>query len=207
VLNGELDSGYLCRVRAFWQSQTGIAAQDFQLAPFLVIRLSYLRASTITKGGRTHVEMKFKSPMVLLNINMPRNYYSPGCIHTLYDSGCTLIKSNFGTNGIVGPAPNLITIPWAGGVVSPTGGDSLPNYAQGRLLFSSGVNANIQFSIGNNDSNNLYLADPMDVVPAPGDGFTAYEGCSKTLATCTNKFSNQINFRGFPYVPPVYVSI
>jgi hypothetical protein len=32
--------------------------------------------------------------------------------------------------------------------------------------------------------------------------FTAYPGCDKTQTTCaSNKFSNLVNFEGFPYVP------
>jgi len=42
----------------------------------------------------------------------------------------------------------------------------------------------------------------LPFAPAAGDVFTAYPGCDKTQATCASpKFSNLVNFEGFPYVP------
>jgi len=34
-----------------------------------------------------------------------------------------------------------------------------------------------------------------------GDTVTLYAGCDRRLASCTDKFSNVMNFRGFPHVP------
>lgn len=207
---GLLDGAYLLRSRAFWQRATGIAQQDIALPPIGVIALSNMLVSQITKIGRTHVEMKVKSPTKLMDLDMPRNYYSPGCIHTLYDSGCTLVKSAHGGNGAVGGPQSALTnlnIPWAGGVSPITSGDGLPSFAQGRLLFTSGVLNNLQVSIANNDGNFLYLTYPLQQLPNLGDTFTAYLGCSKTINSCENKFANLDNFRGFPFVPQVYVSV
>jgi len=36
---------------------------------------------------------------------------------------------------------------------------------------------------------------------ADGDGFTIVAGCDKRFATCKQKFSNQLNFQGFPHLP------
>jgi uncharacterized phage protein (TIGR02218 family) len=41
-------------------------------------------------------------------------------------------------------------------------------------------------------------------MPAPieaGDTFVVTAGCDKTFATCAAKFSNGLNFRGFPHIP------
>jgi len=35
----------------------------------------------------------------------------------------------------------------------------------------------------------------------PGQEFSVQAGCDKTLATCREKFSNSVNFRGFPQMP------
>ena len=160
----------------------------------------------MTKGGASHVEFKVKSALVKLNVNMPRNYYQPGCLWTLYDSGCTLIKSNFAIGGTVYSA-SYNTIAPSGGVVMPGSPDGLPTYMGGRLLFTSGVNDGLQVLIDTNDSNVLRLAYPLDATPAVGDSFTYYPGCSKSFNTCQLKFNNQANFRGFDKVPPVMVSI
>ena len=34
-----------------------------------------------------------------------------------------------------------------------------------------------------------------------GDGFIARAGCDKRIATCSAKFANVANFRGFPSIP------
>jgi len=208
VGSGLLDGAYLTRLRAFWQRTTGVPSGDYQLPPVGVIGLCTMLVSQIEKIGRTHVDLQVKSPTKLLDLDMPRNYYSPGCVHTLFDQGCTLQKFIFSKVGTVASATlGPQQVPWNGGVPSPTGADSLPYFAQGRLLFTSGELKNLQVSIGTNDATNLYLNYPLQQFPAPGDGFIAYPGCSKTKATCSAKFDNVLNFRGFPFVPPVYISV
>lgn len=203
IFDGLLDGAYVTRQRAFWASPADIGSE-----PTVVVPIFIGRVSTVSKVGRTSAQVKVKSPLVLLNIDMPRNFYSAGCQHTLYDSGCTLLKGDFGFPGIVGTGPTSLVIPWQGGVnPGPTGGDTLPNYAQGRLLFTSGELNGLQFSIGNNDVNNLYMTYPFDEMPSAGDRFVAYFGCSKTINSCENKFSNLQNFRGFPFIPPVINSV
>jgi uncharacterized phage protein (TIGR02218 family) len=203
---GLLDGAYLTRSRAFWQRQFGVPSLDYAQTPIAAVALSTMLISQIDKIGRTHVEMTVKSPTKLLDLDMPRNYYSPGCIHTLFDAGCNLTKSTFGVSGRVASVGQL-AIQWNGGVPNATGADGLPTYAQGRLLFTSGVNANTQFSLSSNDSNNLNLLYPFSDLPNPGDEFVAYPGCAKTMNTCTSKFNNLLNFRGFPFAPQVYVSV
>ena len=39
------------------------------------------------------------------------------------------------------------------------------------------------------------------VAVSVGDTFTIRAGCDKRFTTCKNKFSNTINFRGFPHIP------
>ena len=34
-----------------------------------------------------------------------------------------------------------------------------------------------------------------------GDAFFATAGCDKQFATCSAKFGNGVNFRGFPHMP------
>jgi len=47
----------------------------------------------------------------------------------------------------------------------------------------------------------LYL--PMGLTITAGDKIRLYPGCDKRLATCRDKFSNVINFRGEPHIPGV----
>jgi uncharacterized phage protein (TIGR02218 family) len=80
-------------------------------------------------------------------------------------------------------------------------------YSQGRCLFLTGPAAGVQVGVATNDGTTLYLTQPLDVPPVAGDAFEAFAGCSKTLATCTNKFNNANNWRGYDQVPPVFISL
>jgi uncharacterized phage protein (TIGR02218 family) len=205
---GLLDGCLITRFRAIWAVVTGNLLNDvINNAPLQVWTMFTGFASKIEKGGVTRVEMKVKSPLVKLEVDMPRNFYQPGCLWTLFDQGCTLDKNAFAVNGSVGAAPTSTAIPVAGGVPNPTAADTFENYQQGRILFTSGVNNGLLTLINANDSANLYLAYPLNALPAIGDTFTYWPGCSKSFNTCDVKFGNKANFRGFDKVPPIAVSI
>jgi uncharacterized phage protein (TIGR02218 family) len=157
------------------------------------------RLGTVDQIGRTSAKLTVNSDLVLLDIDMPRNIYQPTCLHTLYDSGCTLIKNAFGTNGAVGAGSTAAVINWSG---------ADPKYQQGSITFTSGVNAGVTGNVNSAvASTSLTLGYPLQSVPAAGDGFTVYQGCDHTPGTCQSKFNNLANFRGFPYVPPPQMAV
>ena len=45
----------------------------------------------------------------------------------------------------------------------------------------------------------LYLATPFNI--EVGTTYSMVPGCDKRFSTCHDKFSNRVNFRGFPYLP------
>ncbi len=205
--NGLLDGCQITRYRAVWTVNTGnLLADVFAGTPQVWVMFTGY-TSKIEKGGMTHLEMKVKSPLVKLEVNMPRNYYQPGCLWTLFDAGCTLNKAAFAVYGVVGPGVNSTTVPVVGGVSRVTGADGLPYYAQGRILFISGVNDGLLTLMTSNDASNLYLLYPLNAPPQIGDNFIYYPGCSKAHITCQAKFNNAIHFRGFDLVPPIAISI
>lgn len=203
---GLLDGAVIRRYRAIWAFVTGNAAVDVQSLPIGIWPQFTGYTSIITKGGSSHIEMKVKSALVKLNVNMPRNYYQPGCLWTLYDTGCTLNKSSFTTAQVISSATTLAIAP-VGGISPVNGADGIPNYAQGTLLFTSGVNNGLQVLIDKNDATNFFLAYPLDQAPSPGDDINVSFGCSKSFNTCSVKYSNTANFRGFDKVPPIMVSV
>ena len=206
IQQGLLDGAYITRQRAFWEVVDGRPYIDFQSVPKGVITIFIGLVSQITKIGRSHVEMKVKSPLKLLDMDMPRNSFQPSCLWTLYDNGCTLNRATYTTNFTVSAANTLLITPTIP-IPTPTGADGLPSYYQGRLLFLTGVNAGFQTIIADNDGTNFRVQYPLNVVPDPGDTFSAAWGCAKTVSACEDKFSNRDNFRGFPRVPPVVVSL
>ena len=206
---GLLDGAVIVRRRIIWSFVTGNLAADIAPPnqPIAVWPLFTGYTSTITKGGASHIELKVKSALVRLNVNMPRNYYQPGCLWTLFDSGCTLSKAAFAVTGVIAPGVTLSSIPVVGGIANPLGPDLIETYAQGRLQFTSGIHQGLQVLIGDNDSTSLGLAYILDDYPHAGDTITYYPGCSKAFSTCNLKYNNTANFRGFDKVPPIMVSV
>jgi uncharacterized phage protein (TIGR02218 family) len=181
---GAFDGCLVRRERAFLTSWSS--------PPVGAVTLFQGRVTTIDEIGRTSAEVTVASDLVLLDVQMPRNVYQPTCNHTLYDSGCGLVKNAFGSNGSVGAGVTSVSIPWSG---------ASDIFTQGTLVFTSGVNLAITVGLKSGSAGLLTLAAPLRVLPTPGDTFTAYQGCDHTLATCGSKFNNAPQFRGFPFVP------
>ena len=190
--DGSFDGCEIARDRVFFSDYVGGNAIG-------AVTLFKGRLGNIDQIGRTSAKLTVNSDLVLLDIDMPRNVYQPTCLHTLYDSGCTLVKNSFGTNGTVHPGSTASVINWPGASAI---------YQQGSITFTSGVNAGVTATVGSVDAGvSLTLLYPLQSAPAHGDAFTVYQGCDHTPWTCSGKFNNLVNFRGFPYVPPPQMAI
>jgi uncharacterized phage protein (TIGR02218 family) len=145
------------------------------------------------QGAMAHLTVS--SWLVLLNASAPRNLFQAGCLHTLYDTGCTISPGSYSTAGTVAGSGGAQAF---GSGLTPV----LNYYAQGRVLFTSGANSGISRTVKSNDaSGNFTLVTPLPAACAIGDTFTAYAGCDLSMATCSAKFSNLQHFKGFPFVP------
>jgi uncharacterized phage protein (TIGR02218 family) len=209
MAEGIMDGGMIAKDRIIWLPQTGDVSQDMLAQPVAVWRAFSGYMSTIERLGRASVTFKVKSPLVKLGIDLPRNFYQPGCLWSLFDSGCTLNRAAFAFNGTFTGTPTATQLQVAGNVSPFAGGgpDALPYYQRGRLVFTSGINDGLEVTIDTNDVSTFYLAYALNAIPSAGDSFTAYPGCSKTFGTCQLKFNNTANFRGFDRVPPVFVAV
>ena len=58
----------------------------------------FLGQVTGVSPSRTALTLEVSSMLVLLNLQMPRNVYQPGCSHTLFDTGCSLSKVGWGSS-------------------------------------------------------------------------------------------------------------
>jgi uncharacterized phage protein (TIGR02218 family) len=152
------------------------------------------RVSTIDRVGRTYAEMTVASPLVVLDYYMPRNIFSPTCLHVLYDSGCQAVASSFETTTTVGVGSTQTVIN------SPAASQ---NQVQGSMVFTSGLNAGLRATVKSAINGVSWtLMYPLPEIPAAGDGINVFFGCDHTAGTCNSKFSNLVHFRGFPNVPP-----
>ena len=190
--DGAFDGCEIERDRVFFSDRIGGTAIG-------AVTLFKGRLGTVDQIGRTSAKLTVNADLVLLDIDMPRNIYQPTCLHTLYDSGCTLIKNAFGTNGIVGSGSTASLINWS---------SASANFQQGSITFTSGVNAGVTATVNTVVAGtSLTLGYPLQSVPSAGDTFTVYYGCDHTPGTCQSKFNNLVNFRGFPYVPPPQMAV
>jgi uncharacterized phage protein (TIGR02218 family) len=184
--DGAFDGAPVYRDRVFLTGPTGYVVGG--------VRMFQGRVSTVDSVGRTQAAITVASDLVILDYDMPKNLFSPTCLHVLYDAGCGIIRGTFSLDGTVGAGSNSTTINFSGA----RAGD-----AQGSLVFTSGTNANVRATVRSVNVGTSYsLMYPVPFAPTEGDTFNVVFGCDHTQATCHGKFNNLINFRGFPYVPP-----
>lgn len=144
---------------------------------------------------RSHATFHVASHTELLNMQMPRNLYQPGCMNTLYDTACTLNRASFAVNSAAGSGCTL-------SVVTTSLSQASGYFDLGTIVFTSGNNDGITRSVKSFASASaINLLTPLPFAPANGDTFTIYPGCDKTNSTCSSKFSNLANFRGQPFIP------
>ncbi|MFG1180320.1 DUF2163 domain-containing protein [Xanthobacter versatilis] len=78
-------------------------------------------------------------------------------------------------------------------------------FARGRARLSSGANAGfvteVKAHLVDAEGVLLRLWQRPPFAVAEGDGITLTAGCDKQFATCRDRFSNALNFRGFPHMP------
>lgn len=138
--------------------------------------------------------IKVKAMTELLNVKQPRNSVMPSCLHTIYDSECSLRKTSRAAQGTVttGSTRSLILC----GLTNDDG-----YFDQGELVFTSGQNVNSVIGIRQYTKGKIIPARPLSFAPSAGDTFTVYPGCDRTMYTCRTHFNNLANFRGYPFVP------
>ncbi len=192
IAGGLLDDAGLKRERVFMA--------DWNAQPVGSLVLFDGMVSTIDSLTSVECQLKVKSYLNLLNQPMPRNSWQATCLHTLFDSGCTLANSAWRASGVVGAGSSDNTIEWTN---SATAG----YYWQGTVLFTSGENAGLLRTIKLATGSQLILTLPLPFAPATGDTFDAFPGCDKTLPTCQSRFNNLANMRAFPFVPVPQVAL
>lgn len=78
-------------------------------------------------------------------------------------------------------------------------------FARGHVVWTSGSGAGLTAEIAglqrSGDALRLALIGGAAEGVLPGDALTLHAGCDKSFATCKARFSNGLNFRGFPHMP------
>lgn len=192
---GVFDGAQIILSRAYFPLLLGSPTPPLQ--PTGVIVLFTGRVGEVNPAGRSMASFNCPSAIELLNINLPRNLYQPGCLNTLFDTACTLLAGDF---DVAGTAASGSTVT----VVNATLGQATGYFDLGKIVFTSGANNGLvrmvkSYTAGSPGT--LSLLYPLPSAPLAGDSFTVYPGCDKLKTTCDAKFNNLANFRGMPYVP------
>jgi uncharacterized phage protein (TIGR02218 family) len=145
--------------------------------------------------SRTRIEMKCRSHLELLNIQMPRRLWQSSCTHVFGDAMCQFNRasSQTGFACLSGSTETQIL-----STVNPTPAGL---YVQGTIIGLTGANSGYSRTIAGMSNGTVSVKLAFLSPPATGDQFQLLPGCDRSLATCTNIFNNAIHFGGFPYVP------
>ena len=146
-------------------------------------------------GDETSVDVTIKSWAELLDIQWPKQLYSPSCILTLFEPACGVNRASYTFSGTIGAGCTLSAL-------------NITGIAQGDGYFDTGILALngglIRRSIKSWTGDTAKLNTPLFTLPNPGDTATLTAGCDKTAATCNSKFwgSNYtLHFMGQPFIP------
>lgn len=122
--------------------------------------------------------------------------YRATCGADLGDARCRVDLAGFRTRGTVNGQPEPGTLDTALAGAFPDG-----FFTGGHLAWDTGPNAGLSADVRTQLGRLVELWEAPPRAVAPGDAFTLTAGCDKRLATCGARFSNTLNFRGFPHMP------
>jgi uncharacterized phage protein (TIGR02218 family) len=149
----------------------------------------------VNELGRSYAKIDVEAGTKLLQMQLPALILQPGCTNTLFDARCGLIKASFAEANVVQAGSTINKL-----ISLSVKADAY--YNNGQIVFTSGANNGLVKAVKSYAGQQFTFNSPLPFVPSAGDAFTAYPGCDKTQATCSSpKFSNLVNFEGFPYVP------
>lgn len=186
---GQLDGATLQVNRLFLSPASGNAYGNSVGSVVLFAgRISDIDAS------RTGIDMKCRSHLELLNIQMPRRLWQQSCTHVFGDNMCLFARSTLALDFAAASGSTATLIQGAPETSAP--------YLQGTIVGLTGQNAGETRTITGfvpGQSASVKLA--FLYTPAMGDEFQLLPGCDHTAVTCNSVFNNLIHFGGFPYVP------
>ncbi len=145
--------------------------------------------------SRTGIDLRCRSHLELLNIQMPRRLWQSSCTHTFGDAMCQFdrtglqetfacLEGSTSTSIATGVAPSPSTL-----------------YDQGTIVGVGGANAGSSRTISQLADGYVSVRKAFLSAVVPGDLFQLLPGCDRTFATCTSVFNNAVHFGGFPYIP------
>ena len=188
ILDGRWDNAEVELWRVNWQ------------APGQRILMRRGAIGQIRRGRHTFVA-EIRSMSHILGQTVGRTFQA-SCDAALGDARCgvDLEDSAFRGAGIVIDSPRDRAF-----TASGLGGFAPGWFRFGTLTWTTSPNTGRRAEILSHDRSDgiaviTLLEAPIRPIGA-GDGFTIRAGCDKRIASCSAKFGNVVNFRGFPHIP------
>ena len=142
----------------------------------------------------TGVQLTCESVYAALDKNSKIRCYSFSCPFVLYGENCKANKENFKVNTTLSDV--------SGTVLTSSDFSSKPDgwFVGGFMVWQSSDLLYFHRFITGHTGNQITIQQQIpDLVT--GEEITAYAGCDHKLTTCREKFGNDINFGGFPWIP------
>ncbi len=162
-----------------------------------------LRAATIGKITRSDQRFIAELESMTHALDQPNGrYVTRSCDAELGDARCKFLLSRpgYGGTGAVMSLDGAETI-----VVSGLEAFEAGWFSHGVLTWTGGTRAGRTDRVVDHRRDMrgiaLMLRSGNGVAIGSGDSFSIKAGCDKTFATCKAKFSNALNFHGFPHLP------
>ncbi len=153
------------------------------------------------RRGRVAFVAEMRSLAHLLNQSIGRTF-QPVCDAELGDARCgvDLEDSDFkGTGAVTSVLRDRAFI------ASGLGAFADGWFALGKITWTSGANdgwsAEVMLHEAAGGAVTITLLEAPAFTIDPGDDFVIRAGCDKRITTCSARFSNAANFRGFPHIP------
>jgi uncharacterized phage protein (TIGR02218 family) len=149
----------------------------------------------------TQVVLHVKSDLEILQQQMPRVVFKPGCANAFGDAACGINLVSITTSAALTGSPTASVLP------SNIAGKATNFYNLGVLVMTSGAAAGSRRTVSAYTSGGqITLTVPLPQTPAAGDTFQIYPGCARTVAACAT-YSNSNRYQGFPYTPEASTSL
>jgi uncharacterized phage protein (TIGR02218 family) len=155
-----------------------------------VMRFNGRMISATYKTKTNKCELKFTALSSVLDGEIPNRRMSRSCNWNLGDSRCGMALSSHKISVAVSAttiSKNTITH------------SSIGAYADGYFAGGYVVCGYERQYIMGHTGTTISLLAPFTT--STSDNFVIYAGCDKSKTTCANKFSNTLNFGGYPFLP------
>lgn len=174
------------------------AAVELMLVNYADIGMGVLQLRKGTLGRITTQRGQFSAELRGLTQALQQTMgdaYTAACRANLGDAQCSITLASYTVSGTVTSVTDNRQF-------ADTSLAQAAGYFDGGLVtWTAGGNAGLAMEVKTYTTGAVVLQLPMPGAVAIGDTYTINAGCDKTRATCRDRFSNVVNFRGFPDIP------